>query len=431
MLKLDHEFRDPIYGFIKLKSSERHVVDTAAFQRLRSIQQLALTSHVYPGATHKRFEHSLGVMELAGRVFDTVLANLSEEMKERLPQSSEDRDYWRRVVRMAALLHDVGHMPFSHGAEKLLPKGATHEALTRLVLERSELTGILEAQPLRLNPQDVVKIALGKKEAPDLEFSDWETILSEIIVGSSFGTDRMDYLLRDSHHAGVAYGKFDFLRLIECLRILPFSNQGGAESWEPHLGVELGGLFSAEALVMARHWMFSQVYFHPLRIVYDNYLSSFLSAWLGEGSYQIDVDFHLALTDDEVMTAMRQAKKDQSCPAHPFADRILSRRHHRKVISILPGDLNENPDYENELVGALKLEFGSDALLTGTRSKDAAVTDFPVLMPDRRIQPATALSDVVAKAPVAFANYIFVKPELKDKVQRWYDDYRKNLRRSA
>jgi HD superfamily phosphohydrolase len=117
-----HEIRDPIHVFVRLDSQEREVLNSRPFQRLRHIHQLALTYLVYPGATHKRFEHSLGVMELAGRVFDVVTAsgNVTDQIRRGLaPLNNPDElRYWRRVLRMAALCHDIGHLPFSHAAEK-------------------------------------------------------------------------------------------------------------------------------------------------------------------------------------------------------------------------------------------------------------------------------------------------------------------------
>lgn len=124
MVKHSHEIRDPIHVFIRLDTDERRVLNSRPFQRLRYIHQLALTYLVYPGATHRRFEHSLGVMELAGRVFDVVTAadNVHSQLRD-FTRSGDELRYWRRVLRMAALCHDVGHLPFSHAAEDLLPKG--------------------------------------------------------------------------------------------------------------------------------------------------------------------------------------------------------------------------------------------------------------------------------------------------------------------
>ena len=116
MVKIFHEIRDPIHNFIKLDSEERKVVDSYPFQRLRNICQLAFTYFVYPGTTHKRFEHSLGVMELATRIFDSITNeyNIHPKIKKLnlIPSSLKEKLYWRRVLRMAALWHDLGHLPF-------------------------------------------------------------------------------------------------------------------------------------------------------------------------------------------------------------------------------------------------------------------------------------------------------------------------------
>ena len=116
--KYYHEVRDPIHVFVRLDSDERQILDSAPVQRLRHIHQLAMSYLVYPGATHKRFEHALGTMELAGRVFDVVTAdvNLHPSIKATVPELSraDQRAYWRKVLRMAALCHDIGHLPLSH-----------------------------------------------------------------------------------------------------------------------------------------------------------------------------------------------------------------------------------------------------------------------------------------------------------------------------
>ena len=126
MKKNSHEIRDAIHVFVRLDSDERMVLDSRPFQRLRHIHQLALTHLVYPGATHKRFEHSLGVMELAERVFRVITAkeNIDDAVREVIQGGEDQLTYWRRVLRMAALCHDIGHLPFSHAAEEtLLPEG--------------------------------------------------------------------------------------------------------------------------------------------------------------------------------------------------------------------------------------------------------------------------------------------------------------------
>lgn len=276
--KYRHEIRDSIHVFIRLDTDERNVLDSRPFQRMRQIHQLALTYLVYPGATHRRFEHALGVMELASRAYDIITRQENVHydcVREILPEyGSIEHKYWLRVLRMAGLCHDLGHLPFSHGAEnQLLPSGWNHERITAEIIRSDEMQEIWDKMTPPLNATDIAKVALGPKNLKE-DFSDWEAVLSEVIVGNTFGVDRIDYLLRDSLHLGVAYGKFDHYRLIDTLRILP---KGSSEddSSEPTLGLDYGGLQSAEALLWARYFMFSQVYFHQVRRIYDIHFSRF------------------------------------------------------------------------------------------------------------------------------------------------------------
>ena len=252
MSKYIHELRDPIHNFIHYSTEERKAIDSKPIQRLRHIHQLALTYLVYPGATHKRFEHSLGVMELASRVYDVVTDPnniLDDSIRNIVPKSVFELQYWRRTLRMAALFHDAGHLPFSHAAEKeLLPDDWNHEMITAEIIRSEDMTKIWN--DLKIQTEDVVKLAVGPRYYKNYNFTHWEAILSEIIVSDALGVDRMDYLLRDSHHTGVAYGKFDHYRLIETMRILPkYYNYG---SKEPALGIENGGLHAVEAMLLAR-----------------------------------------------------------------------------------------------------------------------------------------------------------------------------------
>lgn len=275
-IKREHEFRDPIHNFISLDRQRRHLVDSEAFQRLRQIHQLALTYLVYPGASHKRFEHSLGVMHLAERVFSIVTSpkNRHNETEHIFPDE-HNLEQWRIALCLAALCHDLGHLPFSHAAEKeLLPNGEDHESLTLALIDSEHMADVW-SDGAYINKEHVKKLAVGVKKYRNATFTDWEAVLSEIISGESFGVDRIDYLLRDSYHLGVAYGKFDHLKLIESLRILPKSTEEGG-SREPSLGVEVGGLHSAEALLLARYFMYEQVYLHHVRKIYDYHLIEFI-----------------------------------------------------------------------------------------------------------------------------------------------------------
>ena len=166
--KYQHEFRDPVHGFIRVSTDERGVIDSRPVQRLRHIHQLATSFLVYPGATHKRFEHSLGVMELAGRVFDIITdeENIHPVIREQVPEIADrrKRGYWRTVVRMAALCHDIGHLPFSHAAEReLLPDGWDHERLSAALIESEEMEELWHSMTPPIRVEDVRKIAVGPK----------------------------------------------------------------------------------------------------------------------------------------------------------------------------------------------------------------------------------------------------------------------------
>ena len=422
------EIRDPIHVFVRMDEHLRAVLDTRPVQRLRHIHQLALSYLVYPGATHRRFEHSLGVAELAGRVFDVITEpeNVSEEMRGELPQLRDQptlRAYWRRALQAAALLHDVGHVPFSHAAERLLPGNATHETMSRLLIESQEMRNAWA--PLRplIDPGDVVKLALGKKKAPDLEFSLWESILSEVIVGDAFGVDRMDYLLRDSLHMGVAYGRFDHSRLIDSLRILPSAptggEDGGHETREPTLGVDIGGLQSAEALLMARYFMYSQVYFHHVRLVLDLHLIDFLTAWLPGQEFPLDPDEHLKLTDNEVMQALVPAAYDPGLPGADPAERLIRRKHFRVLKEILPDDRARNAEAGVLIERAAIEQFGEKQVKHKRLLDEGGSIDFPVRTREGAVASSLALSDVLSKLPPVRPEFVFIAPEVREEATAW------------
>jgi HD superfamily phosphohydrolase len=438
MTKLWHEIRDPIHVFVRLDSSERRVLDSRVYQRLRHITQLALTYLIYPGATHKRFEHCLGVMELAGRVFDTITSeqNVNSDVRDLVPEiaSIDERNYWRRVLRMAALCHDIGHLPFSHAAEdELLPSGWSHERLSRLLIESDVMASIWKDMRPPLNPEHIVKVAIGARSAKDLNFTKWERILSEIIVGDAFGVDRIDYLLRDSHHTGVAYGKFDHYKLVDEIRILP-SHEG---STEPALGIDEGGIYSSEALMLARYFMFSQVYYHPIRLIYDRHLKDFLVDWLAQGTlfqggtFPIDVEGHLCTTDNEVNVGLAQSARNPKAPGHDAAKRIVERKHFRVLYERNPSDkmLHSNPS--EAIADAAVKQFGASAVrYSKPRIKEVAA-EFPVRTRDGRIVAAVTVSNVMAKLKPEAVDYVFIDGNLLKDAEGWLERDRQKILEAA
>ncbi|MGA8598745.1 MAG: HD domain-containing protein [Bryobacteraceae bacterium] len=418
-----HEIRDPIHGFIRFDSHEREVINSAPYQRLREIHQLAMTYLVYPGATHKRFEHCLGVMELASRIYDTVTdpANIYRDSVRALFSSLNPHRlyYWRTVLRMAALCHDLGHLPFSHGPEDLLPPGWKHERLTMEIIRSPEMQPCWRL--LKIAAEDGVKLALGPKEYykyNETQLNDWETILAEIIVGDVFGADRMDYLLRNSLHAGVGYGRFDHLRLTDTLRILPRTEKG---SQQPTLGIEEGGLQAAESLLWARYLMYTQIYFHHVRRIYDVHLKEFLQAWLPNGKFSVGVKDHLQMTDSEVLTALRSAAKDPAVPGHEPARRICERNHFRHLYQRNAIDQEVSMFSVDKVEQALKSQFDSSKFRRDTHRPQNQQFSFPVFSRGERIQDSVTMSDTF-KRPQTFAvDYVFVEPRLRDEAKRWLE----------
>jgi len=427
------EIRDPVHVFVRLDKGESRVLDSRPVQRLRHIHQLGLSCLVYPGASHKRFEHSLGVMELATRVFDVVTNkdNVRNGIGRLLPEiQDEDKlRYWRRVLRVAALCHDLGHLPFSHGAEKeLLPTGLTHESLTRELILGPDMKSMLGDMTPPLRAEDVAKLAVGHAKVKDVTFSNWEAILSEIITGDAFGVDRMDYLLRDSHHMGVAYGRFDHFRLIDTIRILsPPSEDGGKDLPEPAMGVELGGLQSAEAMLLARYFMYSQVYYHHVRRIYDIHLKDFLVNWLPGGQFDTDLERFIRMTDNQVTAAMVDAAYDPCDQLHELARRVVCREHFRLLYERNPEDVKKNREAGSAVYEHAKEKFGPEDVRHDKRTQTGGAPDFPVLMRDERVESSYSLSATLQKLPEAAFDCVFVSPRRRVDAEQWLHNNRDKI----
>jgi HD superfamily phosphohydrolase len=437
MTKGPMEIRDPLHVFVRLDPQEHDVLNSAPFQRLRSIHQLALTYLVYPGATHRRFEHSLGVMELATRIFDVVTSShhvQHDEARDVIPQEDDRRMYWRRVLRLAALFHDVGHLPFSHAAEdELLPEGVDHEAISWAYIFSDEMRAIWENMEPPVKPEHIALLAVGPG-SPVEAVPPWQAILGEIITGDVFGADRMDYLLRDSLHTGVAYGRFDHHRLIDTLRILPASPTGpaGGEDGtrEPTLGITEGGVQSAEALLLARYFSFSQVYFHRARRIYDIHLKDFLKVWREDrgGVLPHEPAEHLALTDNEVLVAIYEAARRDDEPLRTLARRVVERGQRFGLIySPGPDDLAVNVDAGKQVAAALSERYGNEAVRYDRYGKQTAPFDFPVLRRDGEVVSSTGMSTVLATVPVARFDYVFLDRQHFDDAEAWLQESRQGI----
>jgi HD superfamily phosphohydrolase len=254
---------------------------------------------------------------------------------------------------MAALCHDLGHIPFSHGAEELLPKETHHENLSVEVIRSPLMQQLWVSMTPPLNPDHIAKIAVGVEKWNGDAFSEWEELMTEIVTGDPFGVDRIDYLLRDSLHAGVAYGRFDYRRVIDTLRILWDDEQQKAV-----VGIEAGGLHAAEGLQLARYFMFEQLYFHKVRRALDVHLKQYLRAFLPNGMYPATIDGHLRITDDHVLAAMQDDVADSDSPRHEIASRILQRRFFRVLYELRSEDVRKNIDAVGLVYRAARERYG-------------------------------------------------------------------------
>jgi HD superfamily phosphohydrolase len=421
MAETSYEIRDPVHATIRFDSSERRAVDSCLVQRLRYIRQLGLTCLLYPGASHSRFEHSLGAMELAGRLYDSITGSRDEEqpvdLAKLLPKSSEENAYWRRALRMAALCHDIGHLPFSHAAEEILPREYSHERLTADLIQNELLLPVWKDMQPELKAGDIAKLAVGNEKWTswgNKPLTRWERILSEIITGDAFGVDRMDYLLRDSYHVGVAYGHIDHHRLIDTIRILPRSEQSPEDLT---LGIRQGGLPSAEAMMLARYFMFKTVYCHPVSQIYALYLLDFMREWYPRQGDIKASSFHLSMTDNEVLASIRLSN-------HDSARRIVERRHFALLYEPPQGSSGTG----KRIYQAACEIFPKEQIRRSDNMRPYQTPEFPVLRrDDKSIALSTELSEILKKVPSVAGDYVYVDPSIYDKAAAWLKKNRKKI----
>ncbi len=227
------EINDPIHGFIGLTDIEAKIINSLPYQRLRRIKQLSGGHFVYPTAEHTRFGHCIGVMYLAGLSGKRLLNRMGLGDKK------------LQEIRIAGLLHDIGHGPFSHVFEEVLieKRGMNHEDVTEWIILKSELGEMLESE------------GISKKRIGDLVRGRQKTKKDSIIAGIVAGqidSDKMDYLIRDSFYCGVNYGLVDIHRLIDSIEI----------SKDYQMQFDIAARGALESFLVARYEMFLNVYYH-------------------------------------------------------------------------------------------------------------------------------------------------------------------------
>jgi HD superfamily phosphohydrolase len=322
--------RDPVHGLVSFEAEEERVVealiDTPEMQRLRRVRQLGVTALAFPGAEHTRFAHAVG----AAFVMKQLLARL-RAIHEELP-------YWHRVTTdrardalAAALLHDVGHGPLSHLFEDAIPGTPHHEVWTeRIVLDSSTGVHRVLASFDPQMPARVAALVRGEHELPYLAKA----------VSGTFDVDRCDYLLRDAHATGVRYGVFDLDWLLRSLRFAP-----GAPAAAPSLAIDgAKGLPAIEAFILARLFMFQQVYLHKATRAAEWMIHRALGRAaecildgerlpqvprgieLGANGEQMPLSDYLELDDAVIAVAMHAWEGSRDSPLADMCKRIRERR---------------------------------------------------------------------------------------------------------
>jgi HD superfamily phosphohydrolase len=326
--------KDPIHGYVRISQTERLIIDTEPVQRLKRIRQLAGSEFVYPAANHTRFEHVIGAMHLAG--------GLAEALPVHLPQHQQEH------LRLAALLHDIGHGPFSHVFEPLLTKylGKNHEDFVPWLVNETEISQKLESAGL--DPKILSRLAIGK-------LLDRKQPYLDQIISSGVDVDKMDYVVRDSFHTGAGYGSIDVHRLLYTMDIV-----------EGNLSVDGTAVATLESFLLARFESFRTIYFHRASRAVQIMLVRALEAARDE-LHLLDLDRpedFLRLDDYKVWTELKECKNSRKIMKDLETRRLLKCAYEHTIFSS-EGKLSDvisnegvRTDIEKEIARKAKIAGG-------------------------------------------------------------------------
>ena len=357
--------RDPLWNNIRLDAIAFELIATPAFQRLRYVRQLGLAFLVYPGATHSRFEHALGTYHLARR----TLAQFEEQEE----YDRIGRDEYQ-IIRIAALLHDIGHYPFSHALEEI---GAMHhEEVARTLICDNEVAAVLRRELGAAAPERIVALIRGESDSP----------LQGLISGS-IDLDKLDYLRRDAFMCGVSYGEIDVDRLVNALAIVRDPATGG-----PRVGMVEKGLSALESLLFARYQMYRNVYWHhavrSATVMYKRLVGDALDTGA------LDARTLAGFTDEGILHTL-----ETRAPS-PLLDALRARRLYKRAFecpaAVLPIDAAEWMADDRALTltveNALAIELGlapGDLLLDYPAKTQMLGLDLLVQRPDGEVRRVT------------------------------------------
>ncbi len=419
------ELRDPIHGSIEITDVEKVVIDSAVFQRLRTIKQLGFSEFSFPGATHNRLIHSLGVSFLSGKVFDHIFGEFDFPNKatfERLKQT----------LKLGALLHDIGHGPLSHTTEEVMPqlsdlnvgvyknkrvdivlnessldpnRQANHEDYTIKFITDSSLTKVLKEACPDIEPIHIACLVDKTLACPDDFFKvgelDFRTILSQI-VSSELDCDRMDYLERDAYYCGTNYGRVELSWLIGNLTY-------NIVEGNLYLALNRRALYAFDDFLLARHHMHLMVYFHHKSVIFEEMLNRYLTSPDCEFSLPSDIDRYIQCNDFALFQHL--AKVD-----NPWARRVSERKPYRVLFELHTTAEDSRPV---EMRRRLK-EEGISTILAGTMAR---LSKYHMAAPEEKAFPIYVVDqfDRLAKPyPIEESTEIFHKYEEIRRIERLY-----------
>lgn len=328
------EIRDPIHGSIQLTDAEEAIIESVEFQRLREIKQLGFSEFSFPGATHNRFLHSIGVSHVAGQVFDSIFRAY--------PFSKiQVKNRFRQTVKLAALLHDIGHGPLSHTTEQVMPRvselniglyktqgfnlsrRANHEDYTIKFVTDSTISKLISEYHHDIAPEHVASLIDKNLNCDESVFTDgkinFRPILSQI-VSSELDADRMDYLERDSYFCGINYGKIDKDWLIQNLTL-------HITNYKAHLALNRRALYAFDDFLISRHHMYLMVYFHHKSIVYEEMLNRYLTSKDCQFVLPGDAQKYIGYTDYKLYEHLDTVD-------NTWAQRIAQRRPYKVALEL-------------------------------------------------------------------------------------------------
>jgi HD superfamily phosphohydrolases len=350
--------KDPVHGYVEADALALRLLDSGVVQRLRHITQLGFANLVYPGANHTRFEHSLGTMHLAGLMCKELGLDKGET----------------RLVATAALLHDIGHGPFSHVTEPVMEEftGRCHHQIDHLVCEGT-IAGILEAEGLE--PAEVCAVVAGEHR------------LASIIHGS-LDVDRMDYLLRDAHYTGVPYGTVDAHRLIRSTILA-----------ESGIALHEGGINAAESLLIARTLMRPAVYFHHVSRIAT---SMFVHALREEVQNVPGADARELVQMDDA-ACMERLKHSEHAITRDLARRVYVRDLYKRALYVGEDRVNAAA-LQQDLGAARERDLALAIAQTAGVPGDCVLVDIPrlprALSMEVRVRNSHAMVDIEGVSPL-------------------------------